>query len=124
MRFAVRLLLLDSEVSRSGIKGVDDDRIGEGTCKVGMGEEGIVAWCEGAGIAAPDWNSCPGSGAFEAFPTVTAALKKFARAESSGASLMLGAADDGGSKGPSITAMVGTASSSSNSLFVDVTLDF
>lgn len=125
IRFVVRLLvLLDSEVSNSDINGVDEGRRGEGTCKVGMVEGGIVAGCEGAGIAAGDWNGCPGTGAFEAFPMVTAALKKFARAESSGASLMLVAADEGGSKGPSMTAIVGTASSSSNSLFVDVTLDF
>lgn len=43
-------------------------------------------------------------------------LKKFTKAGSSGTSAVLEAVDDDGSKGPSITAMVGTASSSSNSL--------
>lgn len=43
-------------------------------------------------------------------------LKKFTKDESSGTSATLGALDDDGSRGPSITAILGTASSSSNSL--------
>ena len=43
-------------------------------------------------------------------------LKKFTKEESSGTSATLDAVEDEGSKGPSITAIVGTASSSSNSL--------
>jgi len=43
-------------------------------------------------------------------------LKKFTKDGSSGTSTALEVADDGGSRGPSITAIVGTASSSSNSL--------
>ena len=44
-------------------------------------------------------------------------LKKFTKEESSGTSVELGAEKDG-SSGPSITAVVGTASSSSNSLLM------
>lgn len=43
-------------------------------------------------------------------------LKKFTKEGSSGTSAALEAVDGAGSKGPSITAIVGTASSSSNSL--------
>lgn len=43
-------------------------------------------------------------------------LKKFTKAGSSGTSAALGAVDDDGSKGPSMMAIVETASSSSNSL--------
>lgn len=43
-------------------------------------------------------------------------LKKFTKDGSSGTSATLEVVDDDGSRGPSITAIVGTASSSSNSL--------
>lgn len=43
-------------------------------------------------------------------------LKKFTKAGSSWTSVTMQAVDDDGSKGPSIKAIVGTASSSSNSL--------
>lgn len=55
---------------------------------------------------------------------VKAALKKFTKEGSSGTSVTLEAIDDGGSRGPSITAIVGTASSSSNSLLFEDTFDF
>lgn len=48
-------------------------------------------------------------------------LKKFTKEGSSGTSVTLEAVDDDGSRGPSITAKVGTASSSSNSLRWNIT---
>lgn len=55
-RLAVRLLLLlDSGVSRWGIKGIDDDKGGGGICKVGMvGAATLTGW-EGGGTIAGNW---------------------------------------------------------------------
>jgi hypothetical protein len=49
------LLLLTSETSSSGIKGIDADKGGDGICKVGMVLEAtLVSWeCKGIGIE--DW---------------------------------------------------------------------
>lgn len=55
-RLVVRLLLLlDSGVSRWGIKGIDDDKGGGGICKVGMvGAATLTGW-EGGGTIAGNW---------------------------------------------------------------------
>lgn len=63
-------LLLDSVVSRSGIKWVDDRW--DGSCKVGTVGEATMAGLEGAGIAAEYWYGFPEIDAFEALPTVIA----------------------------------------------------
>jgi hypothetical protein len=54
------------------------------------------------------------------FPRFIVELKKLTKAGSSGASLAV----DDGSRGPSITAIVGLASNSSNSLFEDEAFGF
>lgn len=49
------LLLLDSGVSRRGIKGVDDDKGGDGICNVGTVGEATLTGREGGGTVAGDW---------------------------------------------------------------------
>jgi hypothetical protein len=72
----VLLLLLDSGVSRRGIKGVDDDKGGEGICNVGTVGEATLTGREGGGTVAEDWYGCPVIAAFETFPIVIAACNK------------------------------------------------
>ena len=64
-------MLLDSGVSSSGVKGVEDDR-GDGSCKAGTAGEATMVGLEGAGITAEDWYGCPETAAFEALPMVIA----------------------------------------------------
>lgn len=55
-RLAVRLLLLlDSGVSRWGIKGIDDDKGGDGICKVGMVGAATLTGREGGGTIGGNW---------------------------------------------------------------------
>lgn len=55
-RLVVRLLLLlDSGVSRWGIKGIDDDKGGDGICKVGMVGAATLTGQEGGGTIAGNW---------------------------------------------------------------------
>lgn len=70
------LLLLDSGVSRRGIKGVDDDKGGEGICNVGTVGEATLTGQEGGGTVAEDWYGCPVIAPFETFPIVIAACNK------------------------------------------------
>jgi hypothetical protein len=50
------LLLLDSGVSRRGIKGVDDAKGGDGICNVGtVGEATLAGWEGGGPTVAEDW---------------------------------------------------------------------
>lgn len=122
-RFVFRLLLLSSGVSRRGIKGGGVDR-GEGLCKVGTVGRVELIGRESGGTGEEDWKGPPAIPAFDAPPIVIAVLKKLTKDGSSGTSVTLEEDDDEGSSGPSITAIVGTASSSSNSLLVDGTFDF
>lgn len=122
-RFVFRLLLLlSSGVSRRGIKEGGVDR-GEGLCKVGTVGRVELIGRESGGTGEEDWKG-PAIPAFDAPPIVIAVLKKLTKDGSSGTSVTLEEDDDEGSSGPSITAIVGTASSSSNSLLVDGTFDF
>lgn len=50
------LLLLDSGVSRRGIKGVGDAKGGDGICNVGtVGEATLAGWEGGGPTVAEDW---------------------------------------------------------------------